>query len=178
MNSNANRRHGRWRRVWLAAATAVFAVLSTAASPQPVTADTHAVVFMYHRFGDGRFPSTNITLEQFDAHISEIQSGGYNVRPLPEIIAAFRKREPLPDRTIAITIDDAYASVYTEAWPRLRQAGLPFTLFIATDAVDRRLADMMTWDQIRELATAGVTIGSQTASHPHMPALSKTQNPV
>ena len=131
---------------------------------------------MYHRFGDGRFPSTNITLEQFDAHISEIQSGGYNVRPLPEIIAAFRKREPLPDRTIAITIDDAYSSVYEEAWPRLRQAGLPFTLFVATDAVDRRLADIMSWDQIRELATAGVTIGSQTASHPHMPALSQAQN--
>ncbi len=176
MNSNANQRR-RWRsHAWIAAATALFAALSTTAIPQPVSADTHAVVFMYHRFGDGRFPSTNITLEQFDAHISEIQSGGYNVRPLPEIIAAFRKREPLPDRTIAITIDDAYSSVYEEAWPRLRQAGLPFTLFVATDAVDRRLANIMTWDQIRELATAGVTIGSQTASHPHMPALSQAQN--
>ncbi len=175
MNAHASER-GRRRRA-RAAMAAMFALLSAAAAaPPPAAAETHAVVFMYHRFGDGRFPSTNIALDQFDAHIAEIRSGGYNVRPLPEIIAAFRKREPLADRTIAITIDDAYASVYEQAWPRLRQAGLPFTLFIATDAVDRRLAGVMTWDQIRELATAGVTIGSQSASHPHMPDLTQAQN--
>lgn len=176
MKSNDIQPRMRQRRTLFTAGAMLIATLLSAALPLPVGADGHAVVFMYHRFGDGRFPSTNITLEQFDAHISEIQSAGYNVRPLPEIIAAFRKREPVPDRTIAITIDDAYASVYAEAWPRLRQAGLPFTLFVATDTIDRRLADMMTWDQIRELATAGVTIGSQTASHPHMPELSQAQN--
>jgi peptidoglycan/xylan/chitin deacetylase (PgdA/CDA1 family) len=34
----------------------------------------------------------------------------------------------------------------------------------------------MSWDQLRELTAGGVTIGSQTASHPHMPRLSPAQN--
>jgi hypothetical protein len=34
----------------------------------------------------------------------------------------------------------------------------------------------MTWDQVRELAEAGVTIGSQTASHLHMPAADAERN--
>lgn len=135
-----------------------------------------AVVVMYHRFGEGQYPSTNIRLDQFEAHLAEIQSGLYTVLPLAEIVRRIRVGEPLPERTLGISIDDAYRSVYAEAWPRLREAGLPFTLFVATDAVDAGGANFMTWDQIRELAAAGVTIGSQTASHPHMPDLSPERN--
>lgn len=135
-----------------------------------------AVVFMYHRFGEDGVPATNIRIEQFEAHLAELTSGRYTVLPLPEIVAAFREGRALPDRTIAITIDDAYLSVYTEAWPRLKAAGLPFTLFVATDPVDRGLRGFMSWDQIRDLVRAGVGIGSQTASHPHMPAASAARN--
>lgn len=139
-------------------------------------AGSSAVVIMYHRFGDERHPSTNIRLEQFEAHLAEIASGGYNVRPLPEIVAAVRAGRALPPKTIAITIDDAFLSVWKEAWPRLRKAGLPFTLFVATRPVDRGTPDFMNWDQIKELSDAGVTIGSQTESHPHMPLLSDARN--
>ena len=30
-----------------------------------------AVVFMYHKFNIPKYPSTNITLEQFDSHLEE-----------------------------------------------------------------------------------------------------------
>ncbi|NBW71020.1 MAG: chitin deacetylase, partial [Bacteroidetes bacterium] len=72
--------------------------------------------------------------------------------------------------------DDAYLSVYTEAWPRLKEKGLPFTLFVATDPVDRDQRGYMSWAQIRELQNAGVEIGSQTASHPHMYRLDAAEN--
>jgi len=129
-----------------------------------------AVVLMYHRFGDDRYPSTNIGLEQFEAHIAELKSGPYTVLPVPEILRRQKAGEDLPDRTVGITIDDAYTSVYTEAWPRLRAAGLPFTLFVSTDPVDRAYDGIMSWDQVRELADGGVTIGGHTGSHLHMPA--------
>lgn len=157
-----------------ALALAFCAEIAVAAQP-PV--DNGAVVVMYHRFGDGRFPSTNIRVEQFEAHLAELKKDKYTVLPLPEIVAALKEGRPLPDYAVGISIDDAYLSVYEEAWPRLKAAGFPFTLFVATDPVDRRLKDYMTWDQIRELAASDlVTIGSQTASHPHMPALSKAAN--
>ncbi len=123
---------------------------------------------MYHRFGEDDIPVTNIRLEQFEAHLDELKTGGYTVLPVPEIVAALKTGKPLPDRTVGITIDDAYGSVYREAWPRLKEAGFPFTVFVATDAVDMGLRGIMTWDQIRELAAAGVTIGHHGAAHAHM----------
>ena len=145
------------------------------ATPHAYAADS-AVILMYHRFGEGAHPSTNIRLDQFEAHLNELRSGDYNVLPVPDILAAIRNEQPLPERTVGITIDDAYLSVYTEAWPRLREAGFPFTLFVATEAIDRQFADYMSWDQIRDLRDNGVTIGSQTASHLHMAANRDARN--
>ena len=128
-----------------------------------------AVILMYHRFGEDIYPSTNVRMDQFEAHIKELTEGPYTVLPVSEIVAALRSGRKLPDRAIGITVDDAYLSVYTEAWPRLKAAGLPFTLFVATDAVDKRYAGMVDWGQIREMRDAGVEIGAHTASHLHMP---------
>ena len=131
-----------------------------------------ATVLMYHRFGESRYPSTNISIEQFEAHLAHLAAGNYTVLKLDDIIVRLRAGELLPDRTVAITIDDAYLSVYTKAWPRLTEAGFPFTLFVASSPIDRELSGYMSWEQIRELQSSGVTIGSQTHTHPHMHRLS------
>ena len=131
-----------------------------------------ATVLMYHRFGESRYPSTNISIEQFEAHLAHLAAGNYTVLKLDDIIVRLRAGELLPDRTVAITIDDAYLSVYTDAWPRLTEAGFPFTLFVASSPIDRQLSGYMSWEQIRELQSSGVTIGSQTHTHPHMHRLS------
>ena len=167
-------RHLRAITTHLLAACAVVIV------PLLAEAADSAVVLMYHRFGESRYPSTSITLEQFEAHLKELKNGGYNVLPVPEILDALASGRTVPDRAVGITIDDAYLSVFTEAWPRFREAGLPFTLFVATDPVDRASAGKgsgyMVWEQIRELRDAGVTIGSQTASHLHMATSSDARN--
>lgn len=144
----------------------------------PVLADVgdSAVIFMYHRFGESDFPSTSIKIEQFEAHLEELKSGGYKVMALPDIITALQSGAQLPDKAVALSVDDAYLSVYNEAWPQLKELGYPFTLFVATDPVDRGIRGYMSWDQIRELMKGGVTIGSQTASHLHMAASSMTAN--
>ena len=146
-----------------------YAVVFPVSVHAAVSADqSAATIIMYHRFGERDYPSTNVRIEQFEAHIRELQTGPYTVLPLEEIVEAYRAGRELPAHTVAITIDDAYRSVYTEAWPRLRDANLPFTLFVATDPVDRGLANFLTWDQIREIKAAGGTIGHHTATHLHM----------
>jgi len=135
-----------------------------------------AVIVMYHRFGEPKFPTTNVSLEQFESHIGELTNGSYTVLSLPDIISALREGRKLPDRAIGISIDDAYRSVYNNAWPRLRAAGLPFTLFVATEAIDRRGQSYMSWEQIREMQDAGIAIGSQTHTHLHMAASPRLQN--
>ncbi|MGC6453197.1 MAG: polysaccharide deacetylase family protein [Candidatus Puniceispirillaceae bacterium] len=128
----------------------------------------HATVLMYHRFGEDSYPSTNVTLAQFEEHLEVLASGPYTVLPLEDIVARLQSGQPLPDRTVAITIDDAYLSVYEEAFPRLKARGFPATLFVATRPVDRGLRAYMSWDQLREWQAAGYGIGSQTQTHPHM----------
>ena len=160
----------------LAAALGGAATIFVSGLANAVLADSSAVVFMYHRFGESDRSATNIRIEQFEAHIRELTRKRFNVVPLQEVVDATRAGRTLPDRTVAITIDDAFLSVYTEAWPRLRVVNFPFTLFVATDAIDRGLRSYMNWNQIRELAEAGVTIGSQTGSHLHMATAGKARN--
>ena len=148
---------------------AMFAALVAPAA----AVESSAVFLMYHRFGEDGFATTNIRLGQFEAQLAELASGGYTVMPVPEIVAALRNGTPLPDRAVGITMDDAYLSVYTEAWPRLRAAGFPFTLFVSTGAVDAGASGMMTWDQVRELVAVGVTVGNHTARHSHLAAASR-----
>jgi peptidoglycan/xylan/chitin deacetylase (PgdA/CDA1 family) len=139
-------------------------------------AENSAVILMYHRFGETNYPSTNIRLKQFDAHIKELLNGGYTVLPVKKIILAIQKGVSLPKKTIGITIDDGYRTVYTEAWPRLKKAGLPFTVFIATGSINNGSPTNMNWDQIRELKNSGVEIGAHTLSHNHMPATDPYKN--
>ena len=131
-------------------------------------AASHAVVIMYHRVGESGFPSTNTTIEQFETHLEELSTGGYTILPLAEVVDKMRNGGDLPDRAVAITFDDAFISVYEEAFPRLARYGFPFTLFIATQAIDRGLKGYASWDQIREMQASGVDIGSQAHTHPHM----------
>ena len=123
------------------------------------------VVLMYHRFGEDKFPSTSIRIEQFSAHLNHLKESGYAVVPLADVHAAIREGEPLPDRAVAITIDDAYRSVYDVAFPMFKEYGYPYTVFVATDAVDEGLPAYMTWEQMREMAEAGATFANHGAAH-------------
>jgi peptidoglycan/xylan/chitin deacetylase (PgdA/CDA1 family) len=128
----------------------------------------HATILMYHRFGEDKYPTTNVRIEQFEEHLEILASGEYSVWPLQDIISNLQAGKPVPDRTVAITIDDAYLSVYEVAMPRLKARGFHATLFVATRPVDRDLRNYMDWDQLREWQAAGFDIGSQTQTHPHM----------
>jgi peptidoglycan/xylan/chitin deacetylase (PgdA/CDA1 family) len=128
-------------------------------------AQDSAVVLMYHRFGEDKFPSTSIRVEQFEAHLEHLDSANYEVVPLADVLAAVNEGARLPERAVAITIDDAYRSVYDVAYPLFKARGLPFTVFIASDPVDEGLAAYMTWDQMRSMAADGATFANHGAAH-------------
>ncbi|MEK9754463.1 MAG: polysaccharide deacetylase family protein [Rhodospirillaceae bacterium] len=148
-------------------APALLALLAWAL-PVAASAASAAVVIMYHRFGESEYAATNVTIEQLDAHIAELKSGKYAVMPLADIVRRLADGEPLPERAVAITVDDAYRSVYTVAWPKFKAAGLPFTLFASTAHLDKPSPAHMTWEQLREMRAGGVGVGHHTVSHLHM----------
>ncbi len=172
--AGARRRAGRGARRLpaLLAALALAAALpgggAVAAEGAEGAADS-AVVFMYHRFGEDRYPSTSIRLEQFEAHLDYLAEHDYRVWPLARIVETLRRGEPLPERTVAITVDDAYASVYEEAYPRLKERDWPMTVFVATDPVDAGRSGYLTWEQMREMRDSGlVDFANHSASHDYL----------
>ena len=133
-----------------------------------------AVVIMYHRIGESSYPSTNITIAQFEGHIEILKRGPYKVIPITELAAALREGREPPENAVVITIDDAYRSVFTEAWPRLKKANLPFTVFVGAASVGH--GQNMNWDEIRELRDSGVYIGNHSDTHTHMANAGSDQN--
>lgn len=152
---------------------AALAALLALYSATPLFADQSAVVLLYHRFGENDYPSTNVRLDQLNQQIMALKVGGYHFMSLQEIAAKLKAKETLPEKTVTITVDDAYKSVVLEGWPRLKAAGIPMTLFVATDPVDaasrQASSNYMTWDDVRSLQHEGVEIAHHTASHLHMP---------
>jgi peptidoglycan/xylan/chitin deacetylase (PgdA/CDA1 family) len=156
--------------LFTARAALVRAVLLTVGAMWvlPAMAAESATVLLYHRFGEPNYAAANISAEDFTAHVRLLRDGGFSVLPLDEIVDALQAGRPLPDRTVAITIDDAFRSAYEIAWPILRAAEMPFGLFVSTRPIDQGLSDYMNWDEIRELAAAGVYIGHHGRDHAHM----------
>ena len=152
---------GKWINALGLAALSSLALLA-----EPVSAD--AAVFLYHRFGEDRHTSTNVRLEQFEAHLEYLDRNGFTVWPLDRVVAYHREGRDIPDRTAAITVDDAYLSVYTEAFPRLKARGWPFTVFVSTQAVDQRLAGFMSWEQMREMGRDGASFGNHGVTHDYL----------
>jgi len=149
----------------------VFVALAVVASPAAFAGSEpggHAVAVVYHRFGEDAYPATNTTLAQLDAHIAYLKDGRFNVWPLRRIVDALQTGEPIPDRTVAITIDDAYASVAAHALPRLKAAGLTATVFVSTKPIDEGARGFMSWDDIRKAVADGFDIGGHSVSHSHM----------
>jgi len=134
--------------------------------PAPLQAADQATVFIYHRFGDPRYPSTNTSLGEFRAHLETLRQGGYQVLPLTEIVARLRGGQPLPERCVAISVDDAFRSFLSGAMPLLREYGYPATLFVNTGEVNG--PDYLSWEELRRLAAEGVEIGNHSAAHGYL----------
>ncbi|MFB6259676.1 MAG: polysaccharide deacetylase family protein, partial [Thiohalorhabdaceae bacterium] len=149
-------------------APAMALVLALAPGSAPAAAGDHAVILEYHHVGTDTPPSTSVTPETFEAHLSYLAEHDFNVWPLQRILTRLKAGESLPERTVALTFDDAYESVYTEVYPRLAERGWPFTVFVSTNYIDKGYGSHMDWDQLRELADNGADIGNHSRSHPHM----------
>lgn len=134
-------------------------------SPALFAADT-ATVFVYHRFGDNRYPSTNISLEDFRSHLEILRRERFDVLPVGAIVERLRRGDPLPERCAAITVDDAYKSFLTGGVPLLKEFGYPATLFVSTDSVGGQ--DYLDWPELQVLQREGVEIGNHSATHDYL----------
>jgi len=149
----------RWRLALLLFGLSIFS--------QARAAD-HAVILLYHHISDSTPPSTSVSPAVFRRHMEYLASGGYAVLPLSRILKALANGGDLPDKTVAITFDDAYQSVLDNAAPLLKRHEWPFTVFVSTKAIDEAYHDYLNWNGLRDLVKAGAEIGNHSYSHAHL----------
>ncbi len=140
----------------------------------PARADS-GVIVLYHHVSASTPPTTSVTPAVFEAHMDYLAENDFAVWELERLLDAIYGGGSVPDKVVAITFDDAYESVYTEAAPRLRARGWPFTVFVNTDAVDAGHSPYMSWKQLRELADGGAAIGNHSGSHAHLASIAQDE---
>lgn len=127
-----------------------------------------AVILQYHHVSDDTPASTSISPALFKEHLAYLTEQEFKVWPLPKLVKHLQAGASIPDKVVVISFDDAYDSIYKTAWPLLRERNMPFTVFVAPEPIEQKLASFMSWQQLAEMKTNGATIANHSYSHAHL----------
>lgn len=134
-----------------------------------ITSSSQALMLLqYHHIDDNTPAVTSTRPAMFAQHLQLLKDENLQVVDLKEALATLDKGETLPVNSVVITFDDAYLSIYKNAWPLLKEAQLPFTIFVNPKQIDAKVANMMSWEQLKELQDNGVIIANHSQTHPYL----------
>lgn len=125
-------------------------------------------ILCYHNFNPTIPGSMNLTPERFAAQMQWLKDNGFTFVPLKDVVEYLRgTRDSLPAKSIVITIDDGWKSVYLYAYPIIRKYQIPVTLFIYPETISHG-KNALTWEELTELKNTGFfDIQAHTYSHPN-----------
>jgi peptidoglycan/xylan/chitin deacetylase (PgdA/CDA1 family) len=134
------------------------------------------LIVTYHAIADEPSPVC-ATPAQLEADIASLLEARFTLLSLDDCADWLEGRRAVPERAAAITFDDGYASVVLKALPILQRLRAPATVYAIAGRIGgdnqwsgqwRSIPSMPLADlsQLRELAAAGVAIGSHSMTHP------------
>ena len=121
-------------------------------------------ILCYHRFGKTCKSNLCISERTFAKQMEYLKNNGYHTIHLSDLMEFLNYKTAIPSKSVIITVDDGYRSIYEFAYPLLKRYGYTATLFIYTDFIGAS-GNALTWNHIRELKAAGFEIGSHSISH-------------
>lgn len=136
-------------------------------------------ILTYHSIDPSGSP-VSVHPAAFARHVAFLASGAVRVVPLTEI-----GRVPVGETALAVTFDDAFQNFATDAWPLLRDAGVPATVFAVTGRMGSDNAwggvdepgiprlPLMDWDALGRTAEEGAEVGAHSRSHPRFTGLGR-----
>ena len=147
-------------------------------NPAGVSADGVQTVpiLCYHRFGTstattGWGGKMTVSPSNFAAQLDWLARNDYHVIRLAQLQAFLDGKQALPKRSVVITFDDGYETVYRHALPLLRKYNFPATLFVYTDFIGA--GDALSWAQLQELSASGL-VSVQAHSKTHRNLIERT----
>jgi len=125
----------------------------------------------------------SVSPKAFKKQVLYLKHNGYSPIAIDALQRYFYdKSGSLPPKPVAITFDDGYMDNYENAFPALREHNFPATIFIVSGLVGKKNVwtqtgkysekPLMRWNEVKEMASGGITIGSHTLSHPRLSFLS------
>lgn len=128
-------------------------------------------ILIYHQVGVKFGREMEVSTETFTKQLDWMQTYGEIV----DLETAIERRgEPGADKLFVLTFDDGFVDVYENAFPLMKDRGIPFTLYLTTRPIetgqplDPRYPDArpLTWDQVNEMhARSLATVGAHTHTH-------------
>ena len=113
-------------------------------------------IYMFHNVNDDG-DTYSITKEHFEEWIGSLLKD----RKIVDIDTLVREKDP---KNVVITFDDVYESVYRNAFPILKEKGIPYYLFLCNEYLDHE--KYVTSDMVREmLSDSKAIVGSHNYRH-------------
>jgi peptidoglycan/xylan/chitin deacetylase (PgdA/CDA1 family) len=150
-----------------------------------MTSSRGIAVLLYHHVGPLREPACQgltVLTEAFERQISTLSAMGYAAIVPDDWAAVVRGDGDIPEHSVMITFDDAYADLVEYALPVLEHHGYPAVVFVPTSLVGRTIncnpnepgaqLPIMSAEQIATWTGRGVTFGAHSRTHADLTSLS------
>jgi len=126
---------------------------------------TRVSILGYHELAEAQ-PETamRIHASKFRKQMETIRQLGIKVITIEDFIAWKKGEKEIPKSAILLTFDDGWKSVYTDAYPVLKELGFPFTIYLYKNYVDGG-GKALTTPMIEEMVKNGASLGSHSVSH-------------
>ncbi|RIK39712.1 MAG: hypothetical protein DCC55_17220 [Chloroflexi bacterium] len=142
-----------------------------APTPDGIERVTQVPILMYHYLSvppanaDAIRRDLSVEPTLFDQHLARMKEEGYTTINLYDLVAFLHQGRALPEKPVVITFDDGYRDHYENALPLLLKHGMIATFFVVTDFIDEQRPGYLTWEMVRAMHEAGMSIESHGRNH-------------
>ncbi len=121
-------------------------------------------IFGYHRIvAHSRRGQYDFTQQEFEKHLEIFISNNLGGITYEDFLKERKIHLKPPLQSVMITFDDGYSSDFHIIYPLLQKIKFKATFFITANLVSR--PGYLSWDEIRELSKAGMSIQSHSFNH-------------